>query len=184
MLKEEYELHPNTMAIIPHEYGSKTFSLVMETNDSFIVPKKPLEIIKQSCGYFGSSYTGRKEGTKLLMSITHKAPVAIDPYHFIYFFPTHSPSREQCSWISLLHVLHFTATSHDDTNVKFTNKEVITVPTSVDAFKSQLFRTSFLLVRFLQRMDMPSKKWFFMPPKAERGHAVEEGLFLGNSFSR
>ncbi|MET3696328.1 competence protein ComK [Bacillus oleivorans] len=183
-LKTEYEIRPDTMAIIPHTYGSKTFSMVKETTDSFIVPKKPLEIIKESCGYFGSSYPGRKEGTKQLMSITHKAPVAIDPYHFIYFFPTHSPSREQCSWISLLHVLHFSETNQNDTDVKFVNNEVVTIPTSIDAFRSQLFRTSFLMVRFIQRMDLPSKKWFMIPPKVENGQAFEEPLFINSLFNR
>ncbi|WP_343795362.1 competence protein ComK [Bacillus carboniphilus] len=167
-VRNDYEISPNTMAILPHKYGSRVFSSVLEVNDSLIVPKKPFETIEHSCGYYGSSFGGRKEGTRQLMSVTHKAPVAIDPYHFIYFFPTHSPTREQCAWISLLHVLDFSPANQDETKVTFINKQSITLPISIDTFKNQLFRTSFLMVRFMQRMDHRSKKWFFVRPNTQK----------------
>ncbi|CEG29605.1 competence protein ComK [Bacillus sp. B-jedd] len=57
---EEYEINPCTMFIKPFVYGSKVYSQVYEMDEEFISPFKPLEIIKKSCEYFGSSYEGLK----------------------------------------------------------------------------------------------------------------------------
>ena len=46
---------------------------------------KPLDIIERSCRKHGSSFLGRKEGTKELTHITHKAPIAISPVDQLYF---------------------------------------------------------------------------------------------------
>jgi len=59
-LIEEYEINPQTMAIIPMEYGSKIYSKILEVDEELISPFKPIEIIKKSCQYFGSSYEGSK----------------------------------------------------------------------------------------------------------------------------
>ncbi len=52
----------------------------------FFVFQKPLDIIERSCRKHGSSFLGRKEGTKELTHITHKAPIAISPADQLYFF--------------------------------------------------------------------------------------------------
>lgn len=164
-LKKEYEIHPKTMAIIPHEYGRKNFSKVIEVDESYVVPKKPLEIIKESCYQFGSSYEGRRDGAKRLLSLSHKLPVAIDPYHFIYFFPTHSPSREYCSWISHQHVIQHISTQHKDTEVLFKNRQTVIFPVSNETFTRQLQQTSHLITLFLQRMGHMSQRVFFIHPR-------------------
>ena len=56
---EEYEINPNTMIIKPLSYGIKVYSQIWELDDEVTSPFKPIEIIKSSCKYFGSSYEGR-----------------------------------------------------------------------------------------------------------------------------
>ena len=90
---EEYEINPQTMAIFPVEYGSKIYSKILEEDDEVLSPFKPLDIIKKSCQYFGASFDGRREGTRELIGITHKAPIVIDTNTSIYFFPTTSPVK-------------------------------------------------------------------------------------------
>ena len=65
---------------------------------------KPLDIIERSCRKHGSSFLGRKEGTKELTHITHKAPIAISPADQLYFFPTYSYSRKECAWLSHFYI--------------------------------------------------------------------------------
>ncbi|MFY2158230.1 competence protein ComK [Cytobacillus firmus] len=55
---EEYEINPNTMIIKPLSYGIKVYSQIWELDDEITSPFKPIEIIKSSCKYFGSSYEG------------------------------------------------------------------------------------------------------------------------------
>ncbi len=63
----------------------KIVTRVVEVQDSFFVFQKPLDIIERSCRKHGSSFLGRKEGTKELTHITHKAPIAISPTDQLYF---------------------------------------------------------------------------------------------------
>ncbi|MGD6899303.1 competence protein ComK [Bacillus infantis] len=59
-LVEEYEINPSTMIIMPQIYGKKIYSRIFEVEDEFLSPFKPFDIVKKSCGYFGSSYEGSK----------------------------------------------------------------------------------------------------------------------------
>ena len=47
--KEEYEISPYTFAVIPVEYGYKTYSKIIEFDEEFLVPQKPLDVVKTSC---------------------------------------------------------------------------------------------------------------------------------------
>ena len=70
-----YEINRNTMALIPI---SDDQTKIIERDRIFIIEENIMEIIKNSCEYFGSSYLGRKEGTKKLTGITHKSPIIIE----------------------------------------------------------------------------------------------------------
>lgn len=83
---ENYVVTKNTMALLPVILSEKKIvTRVVEMNDSFFVFQKPLDIIERSCRKHGSSFLGRKEGTKELTHITHKAPIAISPADQLYF---------------------------------------------------------------------------------------------------
>lgn len=144
-LVEEYEINPFTMVIMPTTYGSKTYSRVYETEDNCLSPFKPIEIIKKSCQFFGSSYEGRKDGVRELTGITHKVPIPVSPTNFIYFFPTTSPDNSECIWLAHEHIVDYKKGDKCETSVLFTNKEVMHIPISYNSFHNQISRT--LLVR-------------------------------------
>jgi competence transcription factor ComK len=75
MIMISYEVNCDTLALIP---VSENETKIIERDNSFIVNKPVMEIIEDSCEYFGSSYLGRHEGTKKLIGITHKAPIIIE----------------------------------------------------------------------------------------------------------
>ena len=95
---ESYEINKDTVALIPKD-DNKT--IVYEVDKSFVINKKPLEIVEESCEYFGSSLEGRQIGTSKLIGFTHKVPVIVEETFDIIFFPTSSIRTKQSSWIAL-----------------------------------------------------------------------------------
>lgn len=161
-LIEEYEINPFTMIILPQEYGSRTISKIIELEDEYLSPFKPMEIMKKSCSYFGSSYEGRKESSRLLTGITHKIPIIVDPISSIYFMPTCSPTNPDCIWVSHEHVLFHKKVDSHRTQVTFRNKVSLTLPVSHHSFENQLLRTSLLRTKFMQRMKEAERKAFYL----------------------
>lgn len=77
---ENYVVNKKTMALLPIILDeNRIVTRVVEVEDSFFMFEKPLDIVERSCRRHGSSFSGRKEGTKELTRITHKAPIAISP---------------------------------------------------------------------------------------------------------
>lgn len=159
---EEYEVNPYTMFITPIVYGSKVYSKIYELEDEFLSPFKPIDIIKKSCEYFSSSFEGRKDGTKQLIGITHKVPIAIDPTNFIYFFPTTSPTRSECIWISHEHIMNYSRLAPRQTQVTFQNKQTYTLPISYSSFDNQMLRTALLRTKLMQRIGQTERKSFYL----------------------
>ncbi|WP_240501847.1 competence protein ComK [Bacillus sp. MUM 13] len=159
---EEYEISPFTLLIMPINYGSKIYSHIIEVEDEFISPFKPIDIIKKSCEYFGSSYEGRKDGTKELIGITHKAPIAIDPTSSVFFFPTTSPMRPKCIWLSHSHVSRYNRKDSTHTKVVFRSKQNIEVPVSSSSFGNQVLRTAQLKAKLTQRIEESERKSYYL----------------------
>ncbi|MFE8696312.1 competence protein ComK [Cytobacillus sp. FJAT-53684] len=157
-LIDEYEINPNTMMIMPLEYGSKVYSQIWELEDELVSPFKPSVIIKKGCTFFGSSFEGRKEGTRQLTGITHKAPITIDPTNFIYFFPTTSANNSQCIWISPEHIQYYRRADAGQTEVRFKNQQCVTIPVSYTSFNNQVLRTALLKTTLISRIEESERK--------------------------
>lgn len=82
----KYEITYDTQVIIPVDINN---SKVIENKNEYIIEENTLSIMEHSCEYFGSSYEGRKEGTKKLLGITHKSPVIVEESRKIIFFQLH-----------------------------------------------------------------------------------------------
>ncbi|MDQ0217579.1 transcriptional regulator [Peribacillus cavernae] len=175
-LVEEYEITPYTLMVKPVTYGGKTHSHIFEMDDEYISPFRPIDIIKKSCNYFGTSYEGRKEGTRQLIGITHKAPIAINPTSSMFFFPTTSPLRPQCIWVSLEHIDTFNRADNSHTSVLFKNHLQELLPISTSSFENQYMRTVILKDKLIQRIEETDRKYFYLhsstrPSKASERHS-------------
>lgn len=158
-LIEEYEINPYTLLIRPKEYGNKLYSEILEVEEEFTSPCKPIDIIKKSCVYFGSDYEGRRGGTKHLTGYTHKAPIEIEKTFSIYFFPTTSPDRESCVWIAQNHIDSFVKKGAFETLVTFRNKQKIALPISFSTFETQVARTAILKTKLDQRVKETGQRY-------------------------
>lgn len=162
MMEEKYNVNRFTMAILPLEEGDSTYSKVLETDKEIIVKAKPLELIDRSCRYFGSSYEGRKAGTKEATGITHKPPIVVDPASSIYFFPTSSSSKLHCAWLSHGYVDKYDSINYYDTEVLFVNGDKTTVSVSKHSFQTQLYRTAQLRTVISSRIEEEQQKMSMM----------------------
>lgn len=136
---EEYEVNKETLALIAVDNKTK----VVEEDKEFIVDKTPTQIMEDSCEYFGSSFEGRKQGTKKLIGITHKSPIIIEESNEIIFFPTSSPRLKECSWISLNNLKNYHK-KEDKTNILFDNNQEILMDTSFNIIDNQILRSTLL----------------------------------------
>ena len=136
---KDYEINDETLAIMPGE--DLWDSVVVEDDCNYEVNMRPLEIINYSCKYFGSSYHGRKEGSKGILNSSYKLPILVEDTRNLVFFPTTSPIDDDCSWISLKNIKNIVALILT-IQVEFKNGKVLTVDISYNSFNNQVMRAS------------------------------------------
>ena len=73
-----------TLALIP--IGKKK-TVIYEDHECFIVDEKILKIMDSNCKYYGSSISGRIQGTYSLTGFNYKAPIIVEEDKSIIFFP-------------------------------------------------------------------------------------------------
>ena len=143
----EYEVSIETLAIVSKGDG---LTQVFEESGDFYVEEKPLTLIDNSCKYFGASLAGRQEGTKKMIGVTHKAPIIMEESTNLVFFPTHSPTHLNCSWININKLVHY---KKSDDNLKtiliFSNGVTLEFDIKYGSMNNQILRSA-RLVNVLQ----------------------------------
>lgn len=134
---ESYEINDETLALI----ALKNKTEVFEENNHFFVDKNANEIMEESCAYFGSSLIGRQKGTEKLIGISYKAPIIVEESKEIIFFPTSSPRKEECSWISLNKINRYFRTS-DKMVIEFKNGNKVVLDLSFGILDNQVLRAT------------------------------------------
>lgn len=133
-----YEINSQTLAIIPiNDYKSR----VIEKDNIFDVNMSPMEIIDESCKFFGSSYKGRTFGTRNLIGVTHKAPIIIEESREIIFFPTNSPRLYDCAWISFNYINDYKK-NKDTSIIIFNTGKTLNLDISYGSLENQVLRAS------------------------------------------
>ncbi len=135
---DEYEINEKTLAIIPLS-NSKT--RIFEDTDSYTINKPAIKIMEDSCQFFGSSLLGRQKGTTRLIGVSHKAPIIIEESKEIIFFPTSSPRKTMCSWLSLKNIDRY-YTKNKNVLVKFKNNTQIELNISYGIIDNQILRAT------------------------------------------
>lgn len=135
---QNYEISEDTLAIIPFETGK---SKVIESYGEFIINKTPMEIIENSCLYFGSTYSGRHSATKYLLGISYKSPIIVEESRNIIFFPTNSPRLDNCCWISLKNIIDYKR-KKENSIIYFENGKQIQINISYGSLDNQILRAT------------------------------------------
>lgn len=144
-----YEINPETLLIIPID---NTTSKVVETKKNYLVSLNTMDIIERSCKYFGSSYLGRKEGTKSLLGINYKTPIIIEETRNMIFFPTNSPRLHLSTWISLNGIESYKK-KRGNASILMKNGKNLDLPISFGSFQNQIFRATRLESVLRKRLE-------------------------------
>lgn len=179
---EDYEINSCTMFLLPVEYGSKIYSKVVEPEDEYLSPFKPLDLVKKSCNYFGVSYESRKKGTSLLIGYKRKIPIVIEPANHLFFFPTTSPNRPECIWIAHEHVENYRRGELQQTLITFQNKQSYLFPVSFGTIETQMLRTALLKTKLLQRIESNQRKSFYLLHGPKSSKASESVRVYGDDI--
>ena len=134
----KYEISNGTLAIVPEKEGS----IVYEDNEQYLINEVPFKIMEDSCRYFGSSYNGRKEGSRDILGAEYKVPIIVEDSENLIVFPTTSPSAPDCVWISLNRIKNYVKVDGYNTKIVFDNNKEIIVPCSYRTIENQLSRAS------------------------------------------
>lgn len=176
-LMEEYEINTSTIALLPVAYGNRIFSKIYDLEEESISPFKPMDIIKESCFSYGSTYEGRKAASRKLIGITHKVPIAISP--LIYLFPTTSPENPHCIWVAHEHVIDYKKGEQNCTTIiKFRNNQCIPIPISSSSLENQLVRTMMLKTKLSKiRIEPHSKPLYTSRMRTQLSAEKEEEYY-------
>ena len=135
----KYEVNNGTLAVLPNDEDS---SLVYEDDNRYIIHEKAYKIMDDSCKYFGSTYEGRKNGSKEILGAEYKVPIIVEDSNNLIVFPTTSPFSDDCVWISLKRVKNIFKIDSFNTKILFDNNVEIIVPCSFRSVENQLSRAS------------------------------------------
>lgn len=134
---DNYEINTDTLALIALQNKTEVF----EENNHFFVDKLANEIMEVSCQYFGSSLSGRQKGTESLIGSSYKAPVIVEESREMIFFPTESPRKESCCWISLKKINKYFRLG-DKIVVEFKNGNRVVLNMSYGKLDNQVMRAT------------------------------------------
>lgn len=138
-MKENYEINEGTLAIISMK---NDHSKVLEDQESYVIDQKSFDILDHSCKYFGSSYDGRKEGSKAIIGANYKLPIIVEDERNIVFFPTTSPDDSECVWIAVNRIRDYYEDKYNTTKIVFDNGIEIVLSLSFRAIQNQIFRAT------------------------------------------
>jgi len=102
---------------------------------------KPLNILKESCLYYGASLQGRQCAASAVLGTNRMLPAAINPRSGIYMFPTSSGKSQQCIWLSYYLIDSF-KTSGQYVHICFYDGSMLEVQASRRIIDNQYKKTS------------------------------------------
>ncbi len=149
---EKYEVNKETLAVIGLEEGK---TKIIEYDMEKILDEKSYQVMDYSCGYFGSSYQGRVDGSKSILGSNYKVPVIVEESSEMIFFPTTSPSSTECTWISL-NAVEKIFDEDNTTKVILKNDIILETNVSKSSLENQLLRATRL--KYLLNMRKETKK--------------------------
>ena len=137
----KYEINNETLAVI----GINTnFTKILEKNKEYFLNDIASDVMEHSCQYFGSSYSGRVEGSKKMIGSNYKLPVIIEESNELIFFPITSPDSPKCIWVSLKW-FDYVKEENGKTYIYLKNGKKISCNISKNSIENQVLRSSRLL---------------------------------------
>ncbi|ARD49072.1 hypothetical protein SporoP37_13260 [Sporosarcina sp. P37] len=140
--RTESVITPGTSLVYPYYNETGKLCAVLLKDGEFVrVDKSPTDVIDVSMQYFGSSLQGGIAGARSMLGRISMSPVMINEKLDMYWFPSKSPSSDDCVWFSLSHILTYMPIAKDRTKIIFRDGTIFTLDCSYDSFEWKHQRT-------------------------------------------
>ena len=139
---ENYIINESTVALI---YLKEQVTEIIEKYTTYTVKRNILEIIDESCKFYGSSFVGRCQSAKYLLGIRYKCPIIISEVKDIIIFPTTSFRKKECMWFSYNGINNYYINQNNLLQITLINGKELTTELSENVFTNQLFKASRLM---------------------------------------
>lgn len=149
-MRNNYRITPDTMAIFPL-YDVMYQSSILEYDQTITSEEKPIDIIKENCLHYGSSYHGRKVAVQHHLEFRQKIPVPIQPTKNIYTFPTQAATSFNCIWL-FFHAIKHIENREQLSTITFINGQTVNIETSYYTIQKQYNRAGMVKVLMEQLM--------------------------------
>lgn len=134
---KNYEINSETLVIMPVELAK---AKVFEYDDEYLVDTTALDIVKNSCLFFGCSFEGRKTSVKDILGIDMKVPILVEDSNNIIFFPITSCIKKDSIWISYKNLVKYYKLDKFSTVLCFCNNKQIVVNAKYNLIDNQVIR--------------------------------------------
>ena len=138
---EKYEINKETLAVVGI---NKNSTKIVEKEKEYYIKDIAYDVMEHSCKYFGSSYSGRVEGSKKMIGANYKLPIIVEESNDLIFFPVVTPDNPKCIWISLKWY-DCVKVEGGKTYIYLKNGKKIQISASKNSIENQVLRASRLL---------------------------------------
>ena len=138
-LPSEFVVTYETVLFFPkYDRLGKLFTVGLDNNGLFIVGMSPYELMDSNLKYYGSSLRGARDGARMILGEISMPPIVINDWLEIYWFPSCSPTRDDCVWFALHHIADYISVGKKKTLITFKNGSTFTVDISINSFEKRI----------------------------------------------
>lgn len=148
----EYYINEDTLILVSNGKRTKIF----DKEGVYEINNKVLDVLENSCKYYGSSFKGRCEGSKSILNMNYKLPIIMDCVKEVIMVPTSSPNNTDCYWLCLNNIEDYYKKGNK-TIVEFSNKMTYEIENSYYTVENQILRATLLLTRLRKRKNTMKK---------------------------
>lgn len=162
----------------PKTAGNKTFTQVIEQDETFTITKKPLHIVTRSCEFYGGTFESALQSSNQILGKRHKPPMLIAnafgvPFIFI---PTLSPRSEQNIWIAY-HAIDNFSEDGVDTSVVLKNGKVVKLGVTISTLYRQYSLAKLIEIDFMKKqIELDRSSYLFPSKDLQHAKSFNKGL--------
>ncbi|RFU65200.1 competence protein ComK [Peribacillus glennii] len=108
MRKRNHYLINQKTVLIASEFDNfgKELSRIIEGKKTFLVNRRPIQIIDETLKYYGSSLAGATQGSKAILGDKYNLPIAVNPRVFNILIPCKTSGKKGNLWLAYSHIIH------------------------------------------------------------------------------
>lgn len=173
IFKEDYTINEKTV-LLTGEYSElgEPWTRVIEGEETFIIKRRPVELINKSLLCSGSEFHAARRSSKQILGDCHMCPIKVNSYLGIWLFPTKSFRNHHCIWFSLMHVKDEKSCGIRRTKVELSFNHEIEIQMKESTFKNKKLKAMELRDRMTRYAQSPIT--FYLEPK--KGLHFIEGI--------